>query len=527
MANVVSSWASAAPSVSGTFSPGEWVGAGVLPMPGGSVLAKNDATFLYLAFDLVTDTGSSPGVGDYFWLSFDVDRSGSITPNLDVNYGINPTLPIQIGRQLYLGPGTWTGILPAPSLALAQQGFSASPASAVPHRIWEVRIPLSQIGVASLGGSTLPYVRFGLRVASSTPAFVTDFPPAFFTNFTGLHTIYLSTSADTMYPPGTAGPVIGGVGLIPFTTIAGGRATTVAPYQPTVTNAAFGGVLNYIYNRPNVVGFWAAGARRYSVLHRVGSSGAFTPLRRNWSNYRWTGTDFVLDSFAPDATDRYELKDPALDYSTKDLLFQWNTTGSSSDAPAPTGIHEFQIQFFTAAGVLVASPAQTLQLYIDNSLPQLQLYDIRYKGTVVAPCSIVDITETPDPVQVHFRAFDPEGNLLNYALHAYYGGPGTPPVNLLPAAVGSYPGGNWTGVADTTVNCPVAPTRFPPVTCAYQFRLSAAPRVTNGYSYIGYTEVTSHVTFRRPGAPSFIAKRSVVAPLGARSSEEGHSVVGS
>jgi hypothetical protein len=139
----------------------------------------------------------------------------------------------------------------------------------------------------------------------------------------------------------------------------------------------------------------------------------------------------------------------------------------------------------------------------------------------------VEITETPDPVQVHFRAFDPEGNLLSYALHAYYGGPGTPPVNLLPPGVGSYPGGNWTGVADTTVNCPVAPTRFPPVTCAYQFRLSAAPRVTNGYGYIGYTEVTSHVTFRRPGAPAFIVTSSLVAPFGSRPSEEGHRVVGS
>lgn len=527
MATVNSKWASTAPSISGTFTPGEWTGAGVLPMPGGFILVKNDASFLYLAVDLVGDTGNSPGVGDYFWLSFDVDRSGSITPNFDINYGIYPSLPIKIGKQFYLGPGAWTGILPGPSLAAAQHGFSATSSSAVPHRIWEIRVPLSDLGITTLGALTLPYVRFGLRVASSTPSFTTDFPPSFFTNFTGLHAIYLATSPDTIYPPGTAGPVIAGVGLIPFTTITGGRATTVAPYVPTVTNAAFGGVLNYIYNRPNVVGFWAAGARRYTVLHRVGSSGAFTPLRRTWSNYRWTGTDFVLDAFAPDALDRYELKDPAIDYSTKDLLFQWNTTGASGEPPTTSGIHEFQVQFFNGAGVVVASPSQTLQLYIDNALPQVQLYEIRYKGAVVAPCSIVDITETPDPVQVRYRAFDPEGNLLSYALYAYYGGPGTPPFNLLAAGVGSYPGGNWTGVADTTVNCPVTPTRFPPVSCAYQFRLSASPRVTNGYGYIGYTEVTSHVTFRRPGAPVFIAAKSLVAPFGTQLGPEGFSVVGS
>ncbi len=527
MATVTSKWASTAPSISGTFSSGEWAGAGILPMPGGFIFVKNDTNFLYLALDLVNDSGNSPGVGDYFWLSFDVDRSGSITPNFDINYGIYPSLPIKIGKQFYLGPGTWTGIQPTPSLAVAQQGFSATSSSPVPHRIWEFRIPLSDLGIVALGALTLPYLRFGLRVASSTPAFVTDFPPSFFTNFAGLHTIYLSTSPDTVYPAGTAGPVIGGVGLIPFTKITGGRATTITPYYPTVTNAAFGGVLNLIYNRPNVVGLWAVGARRYIVLHRIGSGGAFTPLRRTWSNYRWTGTDFVLDPFAPDTNDRYELKDPALDYSTKDLLFQWNTTGSSGEPPTTTGIHEFQIQFFNAGGAVVASPAQTLQLYVDNALPELQLYEIRYKGVVVAPCAIVDITETPDPVQVRYRAFDPEGNLNNYSLQAYYGGPGTTPINLLPAGVGSYPGGNWTGVADTTVNCPVAPIKFPPVSCAYQFRLSASPRVTNGYGYIGYAEVTSHVTFRRSGVAIFAAPESLVAPFGAKPGPDGFSVVGS
>jgi hypothetical protein len=516
--------------ISGAFSPGEWTGAGTLPMPGGSILVKNNAEFLYLAIDLANDTGNSPGVGDYFWLSFDVDRSGSITPNFDINYGIYPSLPIKIARQFYLGPGTWTGILATPSPAAAQQGFATTPSSAVPHRIWELRIPLSELGIAAFGATTLPSVRFGLRVASTTPAFVTDFPPGFFTNFAGLHTIYLSTAPDTNYPAGTAGAVIGGVGLIPATKIIEGRATTEAPYVPTVTKAAFGGTLNFIYNRPNIVALWAGGAKRYAVLHRAGNSGAFTPLRRAWSNYRWTGSTFLLDSFAPDANDRYELKNPGLDYSTKDLLFQWQTTGSSGEPPTPSGLHEFQIQFFTAAGAALATPpalAQTLQLYVDNALPQLQLYEIRYKGATVAPCSIVEITETPDPVQVRFRAFDPEGNLLSYALRAHYGAPGTPSLNLLPAGVGNYPGGNWTGEADTTVNCPVTPSKFPPTTCAYQFRLNATPRVINGYSYIGYTEVTAHVTFHRAGAAAFAAPMPLIAPFGTRVDTQNFRVVGS
>jgi len=50
-------------------------------------------------------------------------------------------------------------------------------------------------------------------------------------------------------------------------------------------------------------------------------------MRKTWVNYRWTGATYVLDSFGPGADDTYPLMDPALDYSTKDLLFQWDTAG--------------------------------------------------------------------------------------------------------------------------------------------------------------------------------------------------------
>lgn len=118
----------------------------------------------------------------------------------------------------------------------------------------------------------------------------------------------------------------------------------------------------------------------------------------------------------------------------------------------------------------------------------------------------------PDPVQIHIRAFDVEGDLYSYALNAYYGN------NLVfsPAlASAGYPGGNWQGVPDLWVSAPVAPNKFPPVTCAYQIRLSATPRVTNGYGYIGYAEATDHVTFIRPGGPVItMARVSEEFPFG-------------
>ena len=49
----------------------------------------------------------------------------------------------------------------------------------------------------------------------------------------------------------------------------------------------------------------------------------------------------------------------------------------------------------------------------------------------------------------------------------------------------------------------------PPQTCAYQFRLSAQPRITNGYTYFSYVETTKHITLVKPGpvaagAPEFL-----------------------
>jgi len=50
MASVHSVWASTVPSISGTFTAGGWASAGTLPMPGGYIMVKNDANFLYRLF---------------------------------------------------------------------------------------------------------------------------------------------------------------------------------------------------------------------------------------------------------------------------------------------------------------------------------------------------------------------------------------------------------------------------------------------------------------------------------------------
>ena len=481
MAILRSTWTPVPINVNTPFTPAAWAGAGQMALPAGFMLAKNDNQYVYIAFDLTGDTGNSPSVGDYFWLTFDVDRNRSITPRLDVNYGTYPTLPIRIGHQFYLGPNVWTGLQPGPSTAIAHQTFGPTPASATPHRIWQLRIPYSEIGVNLASG--VPETLFGVRVSSTTPAFTHDSPPNFSADFSALHELIFALGPD-VYPPGTAGATMGGVGNIPATVInAAGRATTAASYVPHVENAAFGGVLNILGNNVTLHNLWTAGARKYRVMHRLGTSGAFTHFRQTWSNYHWVGTTYVLESFGPDSSDMYPLPNPADDYSIQKLLLQWN---SSVD-----GVHQFQVEFYNASGTVVPSPAQTLTLLIDNSAPDLQILGLRYRGAAIQPCDIVNITPPPAPVEIHIRAFDNPGNLASYTLNAYYGL--NQVVTPALASVG-YPGGNWQGTADSWIS---APLTFPPQTCAYQFRLSAGKRVTNGYGYIGYWESTDHVTFKK------------------------------
>jgi hypothetical protein len=505
MATLRSSWATSPIALNGILSGPEWAGAGVMPIPAGLMMAKNDNQFLYIALDLVGDRGSDAGVGDYFWFSVDTNGSRSITPNVDVNYGIWPMLPIRIARQFFLGPGTWTGILGTPSTAVVRQGFGASPHSATPHRIWEMRLPLTEIGVASLGGMVDPALHFGLRVASSNPGFVYDYPANFYNSFANLHNLLLARTATL--PAGMLGPVIGTIGLIPATApqLVGGYATTAAGYYVPADEAAFGGTLHVIGNRTALQALWAAGARKYRVLWRAGSAAAFAPLLQSWQNYRLTGTTYTLESHTWDSQQMYTLPDPAQDYSIDDLLMQWNTVGA-------VGLHELQVAFYRddPARTPVASPPQTVGLMIDNNLPLVKINQILHNDVPVSACAMETMTDAADGVRASITVNDLEGHLKDLALTAHWGAGASATVFSDGYPAHRAATHHWSGVSALKVP---AGEWVPPVTCAYQFRLSATPRVTNGYVYIGYVEDTFHVTLIKPASAAPFAARSLDARL--------------
>ncbi len=316
----------------------------------------------------------------------------------------------------------------------------------------------------------------------------------------------LATAPDIEYPPGTAGAVIGGVGLIPAGKINdSGYATTDSGYSIYVMDAAFGGNLHLIGNNTLMQYLWNQGARKYKILHREGKSGAFTPIRESWMNYHNVGGNSILESYGPDAQNKYDLLNPFEDYSIDDLLLIWHSLGFNK------GVHQFQAQFFKPDGTVVATPVQTLTLMLNNNPAEVQILGILHKGASIPSCSVVNMTDKNDGVQLRIKAFDTDGLLQSYALYAFYGD--NQYITLFRDSYANHAAMHqWMGETDKTIPNTVF---VPPITCAYQFRLSAVSRISNGYYYPYYNEDTRHVTLITSSATAVLIKKfSGAFPLG-------------
>jgi hypothetical protein len=477
-----SEWAVNPIDLNAPINSGGWEDAGQLKFSRGYVLAKNDARFLYLALDVLDDTGNDRGTNDYFWLSFDFNRDRSITANVDLNYGLYPGQANKLGIQKYLGPERWTGLLPDPSLSEVTQEFGASPNSSTSHRIWKFRIDLKELNVALSWPLSTPYTYFGFRVRSSNPSFTTDFPGDFYKDFTKLRQLILSRKP--VISSSLLGPVIGSVGLIPTTKIdSSGRATTDTGYYFEVEKAAFGGTLHLIGNRTKIQSLYRENVRKYRV-EIAGPDGTFSRLVSNWSNYRWNGSTYLLESFAPSAMGFYELPNIRSDYSIDDLLIQFPTK-----ALLP-GLYQIKVTFYKRVR-FVDQPqdSQTIKLFIDNHVPATIIESIRHGSSEVSACAIETIGAAPDGLNFRITADDPEGNLRGVNFYATYGEGQS--IRIFNESHTSHPG-NWGGFANRSV--PSTGNWRPPQSCAYSFVLEATARTTDGYRWVGQNHTHRNLT---------------------------------
>lgn len=481
-----------------------------MPIPRGTLLAQNDANHLYIGLDLTAETGTA-NANDYFQFIVDINDNGVIDPNRDKAFGILRGSLNQLVMVYMLGPNEETGVPAGQSIpSKLQSGFGPSLNSATNHRQWQISFALSDLGIDPINpAGPSPIVDFGLMIG--TIGGVEDELPAnALGNFSDLNQIVLACAPSIPVPAGV-GPVIAAVGLVGTGDIAAdGYCTIVAPYYLNPDAASFCGTLNLIGNVATLTYLYGAGAVKYQVNHRYGAtvalanSAAWSPILQAWANFEIVGVNDVWQSFGPDPSGYYPFVNPAIPYTIQNLLFQWTTSAE------PDGVHQFQINFFNAAGGAVALPPsvspQVLTLALDNQPPIVSLTDILHGGAAVPACQIVNLTSVTDGVQIQFEAYDPEGDLYNMSLTAEWGDGSTAQIYSDNYSAHASPTHIWQGVASDTQ--PASPAVWvPPVTCAYLFQIAAYSRSTDGYSYpILYSSDFQTVTLIKPGSPIVLKK---------------------
>jgi hypothetical protein len=153
-----SDWQATAPTADGTYGAGEhsftlgWNTFAMEGIAGNGILAymiaENDATDLYVTYDVVGDITND--VNDRSSFSLDTDNNDAPTLNGDDQFQTTPP------DHLEFDGGTWSSVDPctAPGLVCAS-GFGPSPNSATPHTIFEYKVPLTEIGVVA--GDTMGF----------------------------------------------------------------------------------------------------------------------------------------------------------------------------------------------------------------------------------------------------------------------------------------------------------------------------------------------------------------------------------
>jgi len=142
----------------------------------------------------------------------------------------------------------------------------------------------------------------------------------------------------------------------------------------------------------------------------------------------------------------------------------------------------------------------SIYLQVDNTPPSVLINFLKLNGVNVPPCQIIDFGD-PDTLSIDFRVWDERGHLRDFKIDVMYGH--NQYVSTYPAgAQDDYgPHGSPTWQGSTTYITSYTGTAFNSTimpTCAYQFRLHASKRTTNGYGLIyDWVEDTWHITIQR------------------------------
>ncbi len=171
------------PIIDGDIDLGEWDDAASFDFTNGFAAFVHDDDRLYILIDMIGDDGNDPfssGGGDQFWIHFDIDEDGSITPDVDLRYRLDSGTG-NMRLQTYCD-GCAFGFNPLEPRTFSARGegfgcfiddgtASFFPLQCESHRVWEVALDLAEVGMRADQSA-----RFGMLVASGAPLYSENIP---------------------------------------------------------------------------------------------------------------------------------------------------------------------------------------------------------------------------------------------------------------------------------------------------------------------------------------------------------------
>jgi parallel beta-helix repeat protein len=202
----------------------------------------------------------------------------------------------------------------------------------------------------------------------------------------------------------------------------------------------------------------------------------------------------TMENIGPDSNGMY-LRTEAGYWTYPDLKIVWNTLA------VPNGRYDLICKAYTAALVEVPLPANTLSritLWVNNEPVTATINNVRNRfGVEIPECGVVPLASSTENLQFDFTASHPSGFLRDYALTVSYGrnhSGGTIAADQYVGVHDSTPPvwSGVTGIVSNTAPAHASGALLPWTSCAYEFRLSAWARTTDGFSHLYYATFGDH-----------------------------------
>ena len=326
-------------------------------------------------------------------------------------------------------------------------------------------------------------------------------------------------------PSITSGFLFTSVGNIPTSEITKtGVSAGLANVSPTVgsaigiphyKDAPFGGNLwlkGLFGSSDNIVSHYRLSYAKWNG-NTPPADGDFQPINDPLSKIKYTinpdaTVSATLESIGPNADGLYKRTEDGY-WAHRDLLAIWNTRALPNGRYDIIGKGYWYLSIFGSTFPLEASlPPNALSritVTVNNEQVTVAINRVLDRNGIEIPeCGYIPLASNTQNLQFDITASHTNGYLLNYQLDALYGRNQYAGVIKRDQYVGSHDSTPpfWFGVNNTVFNSApahAAGTLQPWISCAYQFRLSAWGRATDGFGHLFYQSFSDHYSLNVGG----------------------------